>query len=75
MPVTDDLAGAIAAARAPKSCPSCGRTFGSPSAWQLAHDGRCLPDHFFEAQLTRVDGVYVLRGSVTSGESTAVTDS
>ena len=61
--MTIDLA-AIAAAQVPKSCADCGRTFGSRSAYALAHDSdRCLPDHYFEAQLVQVDGVYVSRGT------------
>jgi hypothetical protein len=59
-----DLAAAIAAATAPKSCGRCGRTYAGPSAYQVAHDqGRCLPDHMTEAQLVIVDGVYGLRGT------------
>jgi hypothetical protein len=58
-----DLAAAIASATAPKSCGRCGRTFAGASAYQVAHDGRCLPDHMVDGQLVLVDGVYVLRGS------------
>jgi hypothetical protein len=54
---------AIAAARRPKSCGGCGRTFSSPSAYAVAHDGRCLPDHTIESQLVQVAGVWVSRGT------------
>lgn len=56
-------ADSIAAASAPKGCPSCGRIFGSPGAFALAHDGRCLPDHMIESTLIEVSGVWVTRGS------------
>jgi hypothetical protein len=63
-----ELAAAIAAATAPKSCGRCGRTFAGSSAYQVAHDqGRCLPDHMTEALLIVVDGVVVLRGSDAAG--------
>jgi hypothetical protein len=57
---------AIAAASAAQGCGRCGRTFGSPSAYAAAHDGRCLPDHMIESMLTEVSGVWCTRGSDTA---------
>jgi hypothetical protein len=54
---------AIAEAQRPKSCGGCGRTFASRSAFTVAHDGRCLPDHMIESALLQVSGVWVLRGT------------
>ena len=55
-------AAAVAAALRPRSCGGCGRTFIG-SAFAVAHDGRCLPDHAIESLLLEVDGVWVLRWS------------
>jgi hypothetical protein len=47
----------------PVSCTGCGRTFSSPAAHQIAHDGRCLPDSMVVGlQLVIADGVYHLKG-------------
>lgn len=54
---------AIEAASAAKGCSSCGRVFGSPGAFAVAHDGRCLPDHMIESMLTEISGVWCARGS------------
>lgn len=49
-----------------RGCNSCGRTFGSPGAFALAHDGRCLPDSAIESLLTERSGVWCTRGSDTA---------
>ncbi len=46
-----------------RGCNSCGRTFGSPGAFALAHDGRCLPESAIESLLIDISGVWVTRGS------------
>ncbi len=57
---------AVEAASAARGCSSCGRTFGSPGAFAIAHDGRCLPDHMIESMLTEISGVWCTRGSDTA---------
>ena len=55
-------AAALEAASAARGCSSCGRTFGSPGAHAVAHDGRCLPDHVIESALVEISGVWCTRG-------------
>ena len=57
---------AVEAASAARGCGSCGRTFGSPGAYAVAHDGRCLPDHMIESALVEVSGIWCTRGSDTA---------
>jgi hypothetical protein len=59
------LEDAIEAARQPRGCGRCGRTFGGATAWQVhfeAGEGsRCLPDDA-HGQLVEVDGVWCRPG-------------
>lgn len=58
-----DEARAIAEALMPRSCTACGLTFGSQSAYTVAHDrGGCLPAGAY-GQLVEVDGCWCIRGS------------
>jgi hypothetical protein len=61
-----ELAEAIAALNTPKSCSSCGRTFGGPSAYAIHQDQRCLPDSALESLLVRVDGIWLTRAQAAS---------
>ncbi len=54
---------AVAEASRAQGCASCGRTFGSPGAFAVAHDGRCLPDHVIESALVEISGVWCSRGT------------
>ena len=62
-----ELDAAMAAARAPKSCRSCGRLFVGASAWtrhfESGPGSRCLPDHRLEGTLVQRDGAWVVAGS------------